>query len=277
MGTSTRAADRTAGLLTPWSIRTYTARVPASGPYRELVFLEFALAAVTFVGLRFVTAPYGRYRRGGWGPTVPARVGWLIMESPAPLLFALVYAAGTHSPRLTPVVLLVMWQSHYLYRAFAYPFLMRHGARIPVSVMLLAIAFNVLNAWLNARWVGEFGDYPARWLTDPRFLVGLALFGGGLALNVDADRTLRRLRAPGETGYRLPKGGPYRWVSCPNYLGEIVEWFGWALATWSLPGLAFAVYTAANLAPRAVDHHAWYRRHFPDYPPQRRALVPFLL
>jgi protein-S-isoprenylcysteine O-methyltransferase Ste14 len=251
--------------------------VPAAGLYRTLVFLEFALAAATFVGLRFVTAPYGRYRRAGWGPTVPARVGWLVMESPAPLLFGLVYAAGAHRAELVPGVLLAMWQCHYLYRAFGYPFLMRGAARMPVTVMLLAIAFNVLNAWLNARWVADLGAYPAGWLADPRFLVGLAAFGGGLALNIGADRTLRRLRAPGGTGYQIPRGGAYRWVSCPNYLGEIVEWFGWALATWSLAGLAFAVYTAANLAPRAADHHAWYRRRFPDYPAGRRALVPFVL
>ena len=62
--------------------------MPAPGPYRALVLLELALAALTFVGLRFVTAPYGRHGRGGWGPTVSARLGWLIMESPAPLLFA---------------------------------------------------------------------------------------------------------------------------------------------------------------------------------------------
>ena len=52
----------------------------------------------------------------------------------------------------------------------------------------------------------------------------------------------------------------------PNYLGEIVEWTGWALATWSLAGLAFAVYTAANLAPRAVANHDWYLSTFDDYP-----------
>jgi 3-oxo-5-alpha-steroid 4-dehydrogenase 1 len=56
-----------------------------------------------------------------------------------------------------------------------------------------------------------------------------------------ADRTLRRLRSPSEIGYRIRTGGAYRWVSCPNYFGEIVAWFDWALATSSLAGLAFAV------------------------------------
>jgi protein-S-isoprenylcysteine O-methyltransferase Ste14 len=251
--------------------------VPTPGLFRALVALEFVLAVLTFVGLRFVTAPYGRYGRRGWGPTVPARVGWLVMESPAPLVFLAVFAAGPHRGDLVPLAFLALWQAHYLYRAFGYPFVMRSRARLPVTVMAMAIAFNVLNAWINARWVSELGSYPAGWLVDPRFLAGVVLFGAGLAVNISADRTLRGLRRPGESGYRIPRGGAYRWVSCPNYLGEIVEWFGWALATWSMPGLAFAVYTAANLAPRALDHHEWYRERFPDYPPQRRALVPFVL
>jgi hypothetical protein len=248
--------------------------MPTPTSYSLLVLLEFVLAAATAIGLRFVTAPYGRHGRGGWGPTVPARVGWVVMESVAPLGFAAVFLAGPHRAQVVPLLLLGLWQLHYLQRAFVYPFLMRGGSRFPVSVMAMAIAFNTLNAWINARWVSAYGDYPVSWLADPRFLLGVALFIGGLAINLSADRTLRGLRGPGETGYKIPFGGAYRWVSCPNYLGEIVEWFGWALATWSWPGLAFAVYTTANLAPRAVAHHAWYRDHFPDYPPERRALLP---
>ena len=123
----------------------------------------------------------------------------------------------------------------------------------------------------------QFGSYPVSWLGDPRFLAGAVLFAAGLALNISSDHTLRGLRRPGETGYRIPHGGAYRWVSSPNYLGEMVEWSGWALATWSLPGLAFALYTIANLAPRAMANHSWYQERFPEYPAERRALLPYVL
>jgi 3-oxo-5-alpha-steroid 4-dehydrogenase 1 len=248
-----------------------------SGPYLLLVLLELVLAVLTFAGLQFIVAPYGRHGRSGWGPTVPARVGWIVMELPAPLLFLGVYLAGVHRFELVPLIFLAMWQAHYLQRAFIYPFLMRAGARMPVSLMAMAIAFNTLNGFINARWVSEVGEYSNRWLFDPRFLLGLTLFVGGYALNLNSDRLLRGLRRPGETGYKVPVGGGYRWVSSPNYLGEIVEWFGWALATWSVAGLAFALYTTANLAPRAMANHRWYHSTFPDYPPGRRALVPYVL
>jgi 3-oxo-5-alpha-steroid 4-dehydrogenase 1 len=251
--------------------------VPESGPYRALVVLELVLAVPTFVGLRFITAPYGRYRRSGWGPSLPARVAWVLMESPAPLLFAGVYLTGRHRAGLVPLLLLTLWELHYVHRTFIYPVWMRPGARMPLGLMAMAVTFNVLNAWINARWVGDLGSYPHAWLSDPRFLAGAAMFLAGLALNITSDRALRRLRRPGDSGYQVPRGGAFEWVSCPNYLGEMTEWAGWALATWSLPGLAFAAYTAANLAPRALAHHDWYRERFPDYPPRRRALIPYLL
>jgi protein-S-isoprenylcysteine O-methyltransferase Ste14 len=251
--------------------------VPTLEVHRALVWIEIALAAVTFLALRFATAPYGRHARAGFGPAIPARVGWLVMESPAPLAFAALYALGPHRAGAAPLALLALWELHYLYRAFVYPFRLRGSRAMPLTVPLLAIAFNVLNAFVNGPQISAFGAYPPRWLLDPRFLAGAALFLAGLALNVSSDRALRRLRAPGEDGYRLPRGGAFEWVSCPNYLGEILEWSGWAMATWSLAGLAFALYTAANLVPRALSHHAWYRERFPDYPRGRRALVPFLL
>ena len=248
------------------------------GPYRWFVYAELLLAAVTFVALLFVVAPYGgRHGRGGWGPTVPARVGWVVMEAPASLLFAAFYVLGEHRFELVPLLFLLLWQVHYIYRAFVYPFLMRSGSRMPVLVMLLAILFNLLNAWVNARWISEYGAYPTAWLADPRFWIGVVLFAGGLTLNMRSDRTLRRLRGDGTGGYRIPQGGGFRYVSSPNYLGEIIEWTGWAIATWSLAGLAFALYTVANLAPRAVSNHRWYRSAFPDYPPERRAIIPFVL
>lgn len=246
--------------------------------YTLAVWAELVLAAVTALALLFVTAPYGRHQRGGWGPTIPARAGWVIMESPAVLWFAAVYAAGDHRGETVPLVLLCLWQWHYLQRTLLFPLHMRaSGKRMPLLVVGLAIGFNLLNGYVNARWISQLGSYSPDWLRDPRFVAGTVVFATGWWINVSADRALFRLRGPGERGYAIPRGGLYEWVSCPNYLGETIEWCGWALATWSFAGLAFAVYTAANLVPRALDHHRWYRDRFADYPPRRKAIVPFLL
>ena len=99
----------------------------------------------------------------------------------------------------------------------------------------------------------------------------------GFMLHVHSDHVLRKLWTAGERSYRVPHGGLHRWVSNPNYLGEIIEWSGWALMTWSLPGLAFALFSIANLAPRAVANRRWCRAHIEGYPRNRKALIPGLL
>ena len=148
---------------------------------------------------------------------------------------------------------------------------------MPISIMLMGVGFNLGNAYINGRYLFELsGGYAEHWLTDWRFITGAVIFLAGYITNRWADAKLRSLRRPGELDYKIPQGGLFRWVSCPNYLGEILEWGGWAMATWSLPGLAFAFWTFANLAPRAFTHHAWYQRNFPEYPKERRALIPWV-
>jgi hypothetical protein len=69
----------------------------------------------------------------------------------------------------------------------------------------------------------------------------------------------------------------FRLISCPNLFGELIEWFGFALLCWNLPALTFFIWTAANLIPRAISHHQWYRKKFNDYPSERKAIIPFLV
>lgn len=241
-----------------------------------LCWVLIGIAALTAVALWFFVAPYGRHARAGWGPTMPTRWGWIVMESPALLVFAAVYWIGAHRFEVVPLALLSLWLIHYLYRAWIFPWRMRAaGKRTPIAVVAMGMAFNVLNAYINARHVSELALYPQSWLVDPRFLIGVALFLAGRQLNVRSDARLFELRKQ-DNGYSIPRGGAYEWVSCPNYLGEIVEWIGWALATWSLAGAAFAIFAVANLAPRARAHHRWYRERFADYPSDRKALVPFV-
>jgi 3-oxo-5-alpha-steroid 4-dehydrogenase 1 len=235
-------------------------------------------ALVTFVFLFWVEAPYGRHMREGWGPSVRSRFGWIAMELPAPFCFAVAYMTGSHASEPIPLIFLLLFQAHYLHRTFVFPLLMRWSHKQNAALMVMtAVVFNAANGWLCGTGVSEIASYDSTWLRDPRFGLGLLLFAVGAVINLRSDAVLRGLRTADETGYRIPHGGLYRWISCPNYLGEIVQWTGWAVATWSLAGLSFALWTAANLVPRAIAHHRWYREQFEEYPTERRALVPGLL
>ncbi|MCB9664440.1 MAG: DUF1295 domain-containing protein [Alphaproteobacteria bacterium] len=239
---------------------------------------QILTAAVIAVVLVFISAPYGRHQRAGWGPVLPARLGWVLMESPTVLLFGWWYLRGPHAYDAVPSYFLAMWMLHYVHRTFVFPFRTQApGRTMPVLVAVLGIAFNTVNAWLNATWISTLGSYDTSWFADARCWLGTSLFFLGLFTNVWADNRLLQLRRESHGRYQVPRGGLYELVSCPNYLGEILEWTGWAIATWSYAGAAFAIYAAANLVPRAVSNHAWYRETFPDYPPRRKAVLPFVM
>ncbi|MBN1305159.1 MAG: DUF1295 domain-containing protein [Anaerolineales bacterium] len=245
--------------------------------FQVLLPASFVIAAGTFAALFFVSAPYGRHSRKGWGPKIPNWLGWLLMESVSPIVMAALFFLGDAPKTVVTVLFLLMWEAHYFHRAFIYPFRLRDGSKkMPMVVALTAIFFNLGNGYLNGRYLFHFaaGEYPLQWLLDWRFVLGTLIFVCGFIINRWGDEKLRQLRQPGERDYKIPYGGLYEYISCPNYFGEILEWTGWAIATWSLPGLTFAIWTLANLIPRARSHHQWYHQQFSEYPCERKALIP---
>ncbi len=242
--------------------------------YHWGVLSELAIAIIAFPLLFLITIPYGgRHTSERWGPSLPSRVAWFLMEIPAPAFCIWGYAQGGNSGEPASLVLLAAFLVHYVHRAIVYPLRMRSTEkRTPALSTCVALLVNILNGTINGLALAHAGRYGAAWLEDPRFWLGATIFLGGAVVNHQSDAILRNLRKPGEMGYRIPTGGLYRWVSSPNYFGEIVQWGGWAIATASGAGLAFFLLTIANLAPRARSNQQWYRATFADYPAERRAL-----
>ncbi|MEA2016109.1 MAG: DUF1295 domain-containing protein [Actinomycetota bacterium] len=246
--------------------------------YKILLGTVFTAAAAVFISLFIASAPYGRHTRRGWGPAIRAKIGWLIMESPAFFMMILMFITGRRQINFIAIIFLFMWSIHYFHRTFIYPFIMRGGNKnFPLLLVVFAILFNTVNGFINGYYLFTLSPvYSLDWLVDPRFIAGFILFSSGIFINLQSDHILRNLRKPGEENYKIPSAGLFRYISCPNYLGEIMEWTGWAVATWSIAGLAFAVFTIANLAPRAFSNHKWYVNSFSDYPEERKALIPFI-
>lgn len=244
------------------------------GIYLTVLRTYLAFAILTFVALFFIAAPYGRFTRAGWGPQMNAMWGWIIMEAFALLALPVYFFIAGTQLTIVSSVFLAMWLAHYVNRTLIYPVRRRDPASVmPVVVVALAIVFNLINGFANGWFVFFRMTYDAAWFADPRFITGIGIFILGMAINMHSDRVLLRLKRQGK-GYQIPQEGLHRYVAAPNYLGEILEWAGWALATWSFAGGLFAIYTFANLAPRARSNLSWYREQFQDYPKSRKALIP---
>jgi len=247
--------------------------------YFILLYVWIGMAFLIFPVLLRVTAPYGRHTTNTWGPTLQNRWAWFLMEIPVLLIFSWFFFTGTAEKSLPVYIFYGLFMLHYIRRVFIFPFQLKDdGKRMPWVIVVMALFFNFINGFLNGYWFGTLTPvYDHSWFTDWRFILGMILFISGMYLNISSDQRLLNLRKGGKKGYYIPHGGLFRYVSSPNLLGEIIEWTGWAVMSWSLPGFSFALWTLANLLPRALDHQHWYHKYFPDYPKSRKAIIPFVL
>ena len=226
-----------------------------------------AVAGIVFVALYFVDAGYGMFTSKKWGFSLNNKLAWVLMEAPVAILLLLFWFFSERKTMLTPFIFLLFMQIHYIQRAFIFPLLIKGKNRMPISIMFMGIFFNICNAFMQGYWIFYRSPqemYDIAWLQTPQFIIGACLFFGGFIINIDSDRRIRNLRKPGDSKHYLPHGGMFNYVTSANYFGELVEWTGFAIATWSMSGLVFVIWTFANLVPRANACYIKYRQEFGD-------------
>ena len=255
--------------------------------YYILMTAMFAMAIIVFIALFFFKAGYGYLSTANWGPKINNKAGWVIMESPAfifLLLYVIDYLVSGRDTGNEKTVLLIMaafFLVHYFQRAFIFPFLLRGKGEMPILIMVMGMTFNGLNSYFIGSWLFEFapaGKYTVEWLSSPQFIIGGLVFLTGMLINLDSDHVIRHLRKPGDTKHYIPKKGLYKYVTSANYFGELTEWVGYAILTWSPAGLLFAVWTFANLAPRSKSQKEKYEQEFGDEYRElkKKNLIPFI-
>lgn len=238
------------------------------------------LAAAVFAALHFFDAGYGYLFDRRYGPPVSNRAGWMLMEAPVFVAMTVLWLASDRTWQAAPLVLFGLFQLHYLQRAFIFPLLLRGSSQMPLGIVVMGATFNLLNALMQGGWIFYIapGAYYDGWFAQPYIYIGGVLFLAGMAVNLHSDRIIRNLRRPGDTRHYIPRGGMFRYVSSANYFGELVEWIGFAIASWSWAGAVFAWWTFANLAPRAASLRRRYENEFGEEFTRlgRKRIIPFI-
>lgn len=240
-----------------------------------------ALAVVVFVALFFFGAGYGFLRTPKWGPSIPNKIGWILMEAPIFVTMLALYLDSDRIGEPAIIIITLLFLTHYLQRTFIFPLLIRGKNKMPLSIIALGMTFNFTNAYMQGYWLYYLSPkemYTVEWLTTPQFIIGTIIFIVGMVINLHSDYIIRHLRKPGDNAHYIPMRGMFKYVSSANYYGEILEWTGFAILTWSLPGVVFLLWTCANLIPRANFLYHKYAEEFGEEftKLKRKRIFPFI-
>lgn len=250
--------------------------------FHLFLWVMSGIALIVFVALYFVKAGYGIFRTPSWGLSVNNKVGWVLMESPVFIVMLVLWAYSGIGVAFPQFLFLLLFLLHYFQRSFVFPFLMKGKSRMPVAIMAMGIVFNVLNGMMQAGGLFYFNEgvptgIGLGYLLEPHALIGLGLFFIGMGINLHSDSVVRNLRKPGDTRHYLPQRGMYRYVTSANYLGELIEWTGFAVLTASPAAWVFVWWTAANLVPRAnAIYHKYCDEFGAEAVGKRKRIIPYI-
>lgn len=250
-----------------------------AGLFQIFLGVMVVIAIIVFITLYYVEAGYGMLFNRKWGFAIPNKVAWVCMEAPVFMVMLYLWSRSDRQFDLVPLLFFLLFELHYFQRAFIFPLLIKGKSKMPVSIMCMGILFNLLNGYMQGTWIFYLAPdtmYTTQWLYTIPFIAGTILFFTGMVINWHSDYIIRHLRKPGDTAHYLPKGGMFNYVTSANYFGELVEWIGFAILTWSPSGAVFALWTAANLIPRANTIYHRYKAEFGEEVGNRKRIIPFI-
>lgn len=252
-----------------------------SSAFYIYLYVMLGVAAIVFISLYFVNAGYGQFTSNKWGKTINNKLAWFLMEFPIFLAMIVIWLCSPHRFEIVPLVFLIIFEIHYFQRSIIFPWLLKgKKSQMSLAVMFMGISFNILNAMMQGYWI-FFESFKCNyhvwglsysdieWLWSPQFIIGTCIFFIGFYINLRSDYIIRHLRkSDDDNKHYLPNGFMFNYVTSANYFGELTEWLGFAILTWSLSGWVFFIWTFANLVPRA---NAIYKRYKVEFGPEVEA------
>ena len=183
--------------------------------YPVLLITEFTLALPIFILLFFIRAPYGKFVKKRWGPSIKAAPAWIVMEFPALIIPLVMFFYSGNTAKPVYLVFIGFWLLHYVQRTFVYPLILnRNSQRFPLIIIFFSLIFNSINGWINGYGVFMITDEGNSILFSFRFITGCIIFLTGFLINMHSDSILRNLRTEGDSSYKIPQGGLFKYISC---------------------------------------------------------------
>lgn len=207
-------------------------------------------------------------------------LGPILIHAAWPLLRPYLYSDLTplsFSQKLTQALVIL----HFVKREYETLFVHRFSLNsMPARNIFKNCAhYWILSGALIAYFIYAPNSYTA--LSSPTIdianWIGIALFLIGEIGNAHTHKILSNLRSPGGTERGIPHGLGFNLVTCPNYLFEMIAWFGitFVAKTWAMGVFLIAAYVQMHLW--AVKKEKAYRREFGDkYKKKKNPIFPIV-
>ncbi|KAJ7350968.1 hypothetical protein OS493_037502 [Desmophyllum pertusum] len=209
---------------------------------------------------------------------INARFGWTMCYGiPATVYIVLWYLSGM--PQSTfHLVTLITYLGHFVKRVLEALFLHKYSKKISILpateiAMFYSLGSVVQHYWCNLYTQGPLADKLSS--NHIAFTVGIMLYITGELINLYHHVILANLRPAGtSSGYVIPQAGLFPYIVCPHYFGELIAWYGMAVA-----GQHLCVYLAwlsmlCYLSGRSHQTQVWYQKKIENFPKDRRNLFP---
>ena len=241
-----------------------------------------------FLILFFLNAGYGKFYNynsaPSFLPTISSKTSWIIQESPCIFITIYYIIKLLNKISLNSFMVILPFLIHYFHRTLIFPFIIQNSKNSPLDITLMAFTFCFFNAIIQNRSIFYFSEYENNYIFKTQYLFGIFIFFLGMLINIFHDYLMVFKRKKNKGKYILPRGYLWNLIICPNYFGEIIEWFGFSILSGNFSGIVFFISTIANLFPRAIKYHNWYKIKFKeqfndknDKVFYRKAILPFVI
>ena len=122
--------------------------------YFNIFLIVMALLALAvYIALHYFEAGYGYLFNRKYGFPIPNRIGWVLMECPVFIAMTVLWLLSDRTWEAAPLALLILFQGHYLQRAFIFPLLIRGNSKMPAGIVGMGVLLNTLNALMQGGWI----------------------------------------------------------------------------------------------------------------------------
>ncbi|OAA79244.1 3-oxo-5-alpha-steroid 4-dehydrogenase [Akanthomyces lecanii RCEF 1005] len=221
------------------------------------------------------------------GPQIAWRTVFLIEYFGPILIHAAVVAArpyifpgGDKPMSSTQWLSFALIMGHFFKREFETAFIHKFSANtMPVAnVFKNSFFYWALSGLLCAVSIYWPRSLAARAREPTIDAAGTALYLFGETGNALVHYYLSTLRAPGSTERKIPAGYGFSFVTCPNYMYEILAWIGIIIVSRDWSVALFIAIGGAQMFVWAKGKEKAYRKEFGDkYKKKRFVILPGLL